>query len=170
MATYYGGETLFDVVHTAATTATLGENIFSTIYTVPTGYYALIKFAYIERSDASPNGEDGTKEAQIVLMGDDCGATSPTGSVGYIPLTIDDTASIGVSGSTGYRAHKIWYSQNYTGGKLFTGAAGDVSKVYTPFNTYASQGDIIRIATSSTIAGNSTAFRYVLDYHLFKSP
>ncbi len=169
MATYYGGETLYDVVHTVATTATLGENVASTIYTVPTGYYALIKFAYIERSDESPNGANGTTEAAIVLVGDDCGNSIFTGLPFGVNLTLQRQNNGVFNYSAGYSTHKRWYS-NYNGGTLYQGVSAVVTEEYSPFNMYAGPGDIIQIQTSASISGNSSAFRYVLDYHIFKQP
>lgn len=165
MATYYGSETLYDVVHTVATTATLGESDTLTLYTVPTGYYALIKFAYIERNDETSNGYYGTTEAVIKLVGDDCG-NDPFFSM---PIGVDltlNSSDDGVSNeSAGWIIHKQWYNS----GSISYGSVG-ASRSYSPFNMYAGPGDIIQIQTSSSIVGNSTTFRYVLDYHIFKQP
>jgi len=153
MATYYGGETLYDVIHTVTTVSTTEESQ-TTIYTVPTGYYALLKFAYLERDDNPINGAADSWPAFfscfITVVGDDSSANFASGD--YLVVSMAQQS---------WSTHKKWYSPNPD--------LASLSQDFSPYNLFLSQGDIIKIRRGDSTYG-TVNMRYVLDLHLFKSP
>lgn len=164
MATYYGGETLYDVISTE-TTVSVDEETVSLIYTVPSGYYALVKFAYIERTNNPYNGKAETTNALFSLATCGNGNTATLANGSFLNITLNSVLSGFFFVSQGWEEHKKWYSPNVN---LSSFQSGNYS--YSPLNHYMKAGDTIRVLRQNDGQGSNLSLRAVYELHLFKAP
>ena len=159
MSTFFGGEQLSQIIKIDGTNTDLDANEYPVIYTIPTGFYGLLKFAYIG-NNAFGRGTylSGQGNARMFVIddgSDQTDASERNNGATYI--------SGELSGSTGtYNQTRRQYAPNQP--HTYTGSGGDF--VAGLHNLYLTEGD--KIITSSGVNNNNV--RYELEIHLYKRP
>lgn len=162
MATFYGGEQLSQVVRLEGTVSDLdiGENIL--IYTVPTGFYGLLKFAFIGNNTV--NYPSDAALSQIVVVSKDVNINS--GQESQCRICVADGSSAGGVIET-FTYHKLIYRPSVSVTKTEAGAQ-DISDPSGCYDLYLQSGDKF-YARNNTIVNNLNV-RYEIEFHLYKKP
>lgn len=101
MATFFQGEQLAQVVSITGTNTDLDVGEYPVIYTVPTGYYAFLKFAYMGTNNAFYYTSAVNAEIRLTTAG-----ITPTGGA-------SDTIKI-ANGVFAYSQQKLGYRNGFT--------------------------------------------------------
>lgn len=153
MATFYGGEQLSQVVRVEGTQADVDAGERFLIYTVPTGYYGLLKFAFVGLD--YQNYPSGTTLVSMFIYGKEVNPANPQEVSNRIKIAKGNQTSI-----TGYvyLDHRAIYRPN----------GSVVSDIYGNYDFYLQSGDKFYIEID--IAANNQDVKYELELHLYKKP
>ena len=158
MSTFYGGEQLSQVVRLEGSLSDVdnGDNVL--LYTIPTGFYGLLKFAFLGNNDSQYPGN--STACAIVIVGKDVNIAG-SGETNLFE-TLASGLYVGDAGET-YLAHKAAY-------KPTTGpaASNPTESVVGNYNKYLQEGDKFYIRTILSFSNQNP--RYEIELHLFKKP
>jgi hypothetical protein len=152
MATFYQGDQLVQVVSIDGTYNDLDFGEYPVIYTVPTGYYGLLKFAHVGSLTNYPTGTAG---ANIWLVS----------KYGAIPNNTG--GALGVAGNYNYLKSKLLYKPNISVNLNNSDDEDTYPNQITFYDYYLRSGDRFYLAVFFT--GNQNV-RYELEIHLYKKP
>jgi hypothetical protein len=152
MATFYQGDQLVQVVSIDGTYSDLDLGEYPVIYTVPTGYYGLLKFAHIGSQTNYPNSNTSS---YIYLIS----------KHGAIPNS--NGGALNVAGNYTYLKSRLLYKPNV----VVNLGNDDDGETYpnqlTFYDYYLRSGD--RFYITAFFLGNQNV-RYELEIHLYKKP
>jgi len=147
MSTFYGGEQLSQVVSLSGTTTSVAGRVL-TVYTVPVGFYGILKFFYVGLNTS------------VYLS-----ASSNTNSYVINPSQTMNESSVSNQGYLIKSLTEDWRQskKNFTPNSATSSTAQDARGVY---DLYLSSGDRI----VNTELNNSLSLRWEGELHLFKKP
>lgn len=152
MATFYQGDQLVQVVSIDGTYSDLDFGEYPVIYTVPTGYYGLLKFAHI---GSQTNYPSSNASSYIYL----------TSKHGAIPNS--NIGALTVAGNYTYAESRLLYKPNI----VVNLNSNDDEETYpnqiTFYDYYLRSGDRFYI---TALFANNQNVRYELEIHLYKKP
>jgi len=152
MATFYQGDQLVQVVSIDSTYNDLDLGEYPVIYTVPTGYYGLLKFAHVGGQSNYPESSAG---ANMYLVS----------KYGAIPNSTG--GALGVAGGYTYVKSKLLYKPNIVVNLNTNDDEETYPNQITFYDHYLRSGDRFYLAAFSI--GNQNV-RYELEIHLYKKP
>lgn len=147
MATFYGGEQLSQVVRVVGVNTDLDNGEHPVIYTIPTGFYGLMKFAYIGENNTNDYGRSQQVNANILLSIST--VTNPS---------ITSSSMSFASGSYSIEQHKVHYDPV---------SLGDLAGVVGYTNFYLDEGDQFFLSSG---ASSNQNVKYELTIFLYKKP
>lgn len=152
MATFYQGDQLVQVVSIDSTYNDLDFQEYPVIYTVPTGYYGLLKFAHV---GSQTNYPVGSANASIWLVSKYGAIPSGTGG------------GLSVAGNYSYLKSKLLYKPNVVVNLNDSNDEETYPNQQTFYDYYLRSGD--RFYLTAFFVNNQNV-RYELEIHLYKKP
>jgi len=149
MATFFQGAQLSQVLKIIGTNTDLDPGEYPIIYTVPSGFYGLIKFAYIGSNDINYLQPGGTSAS--IYVNDSTSPSSPT--LGIVVAV----------GNYGWRDQKLAYIRNITYSEGTFNVNNDSKGIY---DMYLDEGDKFQLFSASS----NQNVKYELHIHLYKKP
>ena len=148
MSTFYGGEQISQVVSVSGSTTTVAGRVL-TLYTVPTGFYGVLKWIYNGRNTATYTSGGSNTDIYII-------------DANLSPLNSSNVPNL---------SYKVkdqldsWFLQkkNFSPNQPTSAAGNDSTGL---FNTYLSSGD--RVVAVEFVSGQPV--RWEGELHLFKKP
>ena len=161
MATFFGGEQLSQVLSLTNLINDVDQGEKFLIYTIPTGYYGFLKFAYCGRNDA--NYPSGVFAGSVILhFGKEVNPDGTQGEGSCFTIV----ASEGDSGGTSlepYAYHKYAYRPSVS-----VGADPSGFLIGGNYDLYLESES--KFYLQSATLTNNNSIKWELEIHLYKKP